>query len=189
MKKIRTARDFSRKEIYEIALNYSKGTYTYRNFIEEFGSSQDTFYTIINWAVVKGIVPNSVVTAIDEVAILNSSEAIDSISKASCVQDIIVRGRRCNKLRRLKRREYTLPKSEAIKIIQKYAACELSKKDFCKQNYMTEAVFGRTLKKAIVQKWISIKMAEQLRQKAYRFNNKEKVDSLFNLLIHIRNVE
>lgn len=185
--KTRTAKDFSRKEIYEIALGYSKGTYTYHNFIEEFGSSQHTFYTLINWAVVKGIVPNNVVIAIDALAVLNSSDKIGSISRNVCAKDVAARGQRCNRLRRLKRIQYTFPKNEAIQIIKKYAACDLSKEDFCKQNYMTEAVLSRTLKKAIVQKWIGIKMVEQLRQKAYKFHNKERVDNFFNSLIHARN--
>lgn len=180
--KIRTAKDFSRKEIYQIALSYSKGTYTYHNFIEEFGSSQNTFYTIINWAIVKGVVPDDVVTAIDALAVWNSSDKVESISKASCVEDVIARGKRCNKLRRLKRLQYTFPKSEAVKLVKEYISSPLSKHEFCKQNYMTTSVFGRTLKKAIIQHWIGIKEVEKLREKAYKFNNKEFVDAVFNSL-------
>lgn len=185
--KIRTAKDFSRKEIYEIALLYSKGTYSYHDFIDEFGSSQSTFYTLINWAVVKGIVPDKVVVQIEAVAVLNSTDQIGSISKDSRAQDVAARGQKCNRLRRLDRLNYTFPKSEAIEIIKKYIACDLSKDEFCKQNYMTEAVFGRTLKKAVVKKWIGVKMIDQLREKSYKFNDKERVDSFFASLMRARN--
>lgn len=182
-----TAKDFSREEIYKIAEAYSTGKYTYHNFMKVYGCNKKTFYTIINWAVVKCIVPDEIVRDIEIVSTTNSYNKANNLFSSN--EDTIKfakRGMNCNKLRLLKRNNYIFPKSETISLINDYISSPDSKMKFCKSHYMTTKVFDNSLKEAIVKGWITLATVEKLRTKACMFNKHADVDELFNRLIFQR---
>lgn len=187
MKK-RTAKDFSRREISLIASAYSTGNYTYHNFIKEYGSTQLTFYAIIDSAITKCIVPDRIVEAIEKIGSTNSFNKVRELSSDEEVASMAAsRCTKANRNRRARRNTYVFPKSEAISLVSKYLASPLPKLEFCKENYMTDRVFDRTLKKAIMEGWVTLSDVESLRKKAYQFNEKGLVDKVFNAMIARRN--
>lgn len=182
-----TARDFSRKQIYEIAKLYSTGNYSYQDFMKEFGCSHNTFYAIINRAIIESIVSNEVMKAIELVAVFNSTNKLESETKdLELVRGVEYRGKRSAMCRRVKRLSYICPKKEAVLLIKQYINSPKPKVEFCKHFFITTRLFDRTLKHSIIYGWITLKTVELLRQKAYLFNDIAQVDEFFNELLDLR---
>lgn len=182
-----TVKDFSRKQVHDIAKSYSTGKYSYHNFMDEFGCSQNTFYSVINRAIVESVVSDSIMEAIEAVAVGNSACKVDDeTANEQLVISAIHRGKHCNTRRRLKRASYVCTKKEAIFLIEYYLASNEPKAKFCKKFYITTKLFDRTLKHAIIYSWINLPVVNQLRQRAYLFNDPSKVDKLFDTCIELR---
>lgn len=181
-----TSKEFTRKEIHRIATAYSTGKYTYYDFLDEHpGCLKSTFYDIISKAVVESIVSDSTMEAIEIMAVANSSNKMEDISK-KFANEVAHRGRKCNAIRRVKRNSYIPPKSTAVKWIDEYLSTQDSKVEFCKSHYMTTKLFDRTLKNAIIKSWIRLDVVERLRQKAYHFYDEQKVNKTFDALVSMR---
>lgn len=182
-----TARDFSRKQVYEIAKAYSSGTYSHHDFTKEYGCSQNTFYSVINRAIIEGIVSDEIMEVIELVAVANSTFRMqDETSDQQLVANVAHRGKHANMCRRVKRHYYICSKKETCSLITQYISSPEPKAKFCKQFYITQKLFDRTLKHAIIYSWIPLNTVEQLRQKSYLFNDHEKVDQLFDSCIALR---
>lgn len=182
-----TAKDFSREQIYDVAKAYSTGKYSYHDFMNEFGCSQNTFYSVINRAIVESVVSDSIMEAIETVAVSNSACKVDDeTSNEQWVVRIIHRGRHCNTRRRLKRAFYVCSKKETIFLIEQYLASAEPKAKFCEKFYITTKLFDRSLKHAIIYSWINLTVVNQLRQRAYLFYDHSKVDKLFDTCIELR---
>lgn len=182
-----TAKDFSRKEIHRIATAYSTGKYTYIDFLDEYpGCSRSTFYDIISKAVVESIVSDATMEAIEVVAVNNSHDRMENISE-QFANDVACRGRKCNSNRRKRRESYIksyIPqKHTAIEWINECIATQGSIIEFCKSHYIPVQLFNRAFKNAIIKYWIRLDVIEQLRQKAYRFYDKQSIDRTFDILI------
>lgn len=182
-----TARDFSRKQIYEIARLYSTGKYSYHDFMKEYGCSQKIFYAIINRAIIESIVPNEMMEAIELVAVSNSTCKMESESKdLEFIRGVEYRGKRSAICRRVKRHSYICPKKEAVLLINQYINSPEPKGEFCNHFFITPKLFDHTLKHSIIHGWITLRTVELLRQKAYSFNDMVKVDKLFDALLDLR---
>lgn len=173
-----TAADFSRGEIFVIAARYSTGTYNYDEFYNDYMCSENTFYTILRWAVEKCIVSINIIVAMQNVSVNNSYKKT-GISR----QILEARASKVYQSRILKSSIYQLSKEEAIHLVVVYAISPLSKSEYCKKYFCTRSLLDRTITRCIVQCWIADETVETLRQKAYLFNDAEKVDMLFNDLL------
>lgn len=183
-----TAKDFSRGQIHNIAKSYSTGKYSYHDFMNEFGCSQGTFYSVINRAIVESIVSDSIMEAIETVAVANSACKVDDeTANEQLVIGAIYRGKHCNTRRRLKRASYVCSKKETIFLIEQYLASNEPKAKFCEKFYITTKLFDRSLKHAIIYSWINLTVVNQLRKRAYLFYDHSKVDKLFDTCIELRN--
>ena len=184
----RTAKDFSRKEIFRIAQAYSTGRYSYIDFYNEYGCSPSTFYKILECAVTKCIVSDEIAEKIGITAVSNSRSKLEDTcpDDSDLPRQAANRGRASNKSRFLKRADYVLTRSEAIDAIDDYVSSPDSMEKFCEKYFITPKAFSRTIRTAILSGWIPLKRVENLRQKAYQFNASKPVDRTFDVLIRER---
>ena len=154
----RTARDFTRKQIWEIASLYAstESTYSSEYFSHNYEISQNTFYKLI-----------------------------DSFRKAGEKGENRTK-KHYDKLNS-KRKEYILPKEKAVEIVTKYANSNYSKEQFAIKNYITKELFSRTIYKAITENWISDEVVEKLKKKSITRYTEELVLDFWKNLIDVRN--
>lgn len=176
----RTAKDFSRYEIWCIATSYANtnSANSHEIFEKEYEISTGTFYTLLEKAVVENIVDNETVLKMEEKA-RNNSEAKAGSAGA-------IRSERHYNFLKEKSKQYMLVKQDAISITKKYAESILYKKAFCKANYITEQLLDRTILKAIIDNWISDETVDKLKAKSLRQNNGEYVLKFWEKVEKIR---
>lgn len=165
----KTAKDFSRNDIYKIATDYANTSaeYSYQYFCREYEISKGTFYTVLEKAVIENIVDSNTVIAMAKKAKSNSE------NKA---------GKRCGNRSQKhyeyliqKRRIYMLGKKESVEWTEKYAQSNLDKLGFCSKNHITRQLLDRTILKATIDNWISDEIFNLLKQKSLKKNSTAKV--------------
>lgn len=188
MKK-KTLRQFSRKQIFEIAVAYSTGTYTYHDFLKQYPEcSQHQFYTILHLSVYKSIVSEQIARKIQNVAVISSMQkAEDNNADFHSVEAI--RRRVSNSWERRIRvmRCFCFSKNEARNLVEDYSHSPLSKKEFCSQNCINPVLFDKTVIEAVILNWVNDECFNRLYSKALSFNNAEMVEHLFTQLSKRRN--
>lgn len=160
----RTAKDFSRKQIWRVATNYAftSNEYSHEYYEREFEISTGTFYTLLKKAVIENIVDDEIVELMSRKAKYNASlHAGESGEK---------RSEKHYEYLKKKRAIYVLPKDEAIKITMKYCDTVRSKKEFARENCITVKLLDRTIMKSIVESWVSDEIVMRLKKKSLRKN-------------------
>lgn len=177
----RTARHFSRKEIWMIASLYASTSLEYSSefFSREYEISRDTFYMLLEKAVVENIVDEITVNNMQLKAGLNANAKVGEIGRCRSEKHYI-------KIKN-KRKSYILPKDEAIEITTQYANSGYSKKQFCLINFMTNALLCRTIRQAIIQNWVSDDVVERLMSKSLQNYQSESITNFWEKLIQLRN--
>lgn len=158
----KTGRQFSRDEVWEIATKYATSRYSHTNFEEEFQSTRSSFYTVLDRAVIENIVDSDTVDAMEKKAKYNA--------EAKAGGAAIGRTEKHYSYLRKKRKEYMLPKEEAVELSIMYAEHKASKKQFCKEKHITEQLLNRTIKKAVIYNWVGDEVVEKLKEKSIRMN-------------------
>lgn len=180
MKK-RTAREFSRKKIWEIATQYASTDYAYSRdyFSREYDITYKTFYTILERAVIESVVDEK--TVMD----MASKSAYNAATKGG--KSAKERSLRHYRYLMLKRNKYMLPKWEAIQLITRYSNSEFAKKTFAALNFIEPKLFDRTLYEAILENWVSDEVVEKLKKKSLTNNSGEKTLVFWEELLRLRN--
>lgn len=188
MKK-KTLRQFSRKQIFEIAVTYSTGTYTYHDFLKQYPEcSQHQFYTILHLSVDKAIVSEQIARKIQNVAVVSSMQKAED-NNADIYTVEAIRRRVYNSWeRRIRAMQYfCFSKNEAKKLVDSYSKSSLSKKEFCSQNCINPVLFDRTVIEAVILNWVNDECFDRLYSKALATNNTNSVEHLFMQLSKRRN--
>ena len=189
MSKTKSAVSFSRKQIFQIAKAYALSDYSHVHFEKEFHCSSHTFYKLLHLAVEQCIVDDRLAQKIMEKASENSRKKMLEKSGSKEAADCAAARVRKSWQKEIKqRRFFTFTKKDTQKIVTQYATNSLSKNEFCKRNYISPVLFDRTLKKAIINSWISDELVAKLLLKAEQFHGKCKADSFFQALIQKRNM-
>lgn len=177
----RTARDFSRKDIWMIASLYASTSpeYSSEYFSREYETSRDTFYRLLEKAVIENIVNDDTVSRMEMKAIYNADAKVGDMG--------IARTKRHYMQLRTKRKEYQLPQKYAIEITTQYANSGYSKKQFCLINFMTNALLCRTIRQAVVKNWVSDDVVEKLVSKSLQCYQSDQITKFWEGLINLRN--
>lgn len=187
MSSFRTLKDFSRKRIARIAILYSYGNYGYCDFQEDYPYvSRSVFYSILDAAVVENIVSDDVASRMQKVSLDNSYRQVYDKSGLSAAKKSVERGKATWRKRMRDRHDFNFNKTTSKQLAIAYANSSLSLNDFCKDNCIPVNLFNRTLKNAIINCYVSDKVVRQLREKALKFNEEEKVNQFFDFLCEKR---
>ena len=180
---------FSRKQISQIATAYSKGSYTYHDFITQYPNcSQHQFYTILHLSVDKAIVSEQIARKIQNVAVVSSLQKVEETCSDPYYIEAIQRRVFNSWERRIKSLQYfCFSKTEAKRLVDAYSNSSLSKKDFCIQNCIAPKLFERTVIEAVILNLVSDKCFDRLYSKALAANDPDKVEHLFSQLSKRRN--
>jgi len=161
----KTAKQFSRKEVWEVATRYATSKYSHNDFEEEYQSSRSSFYTVLDRAVIENIVDS------DTVGLMEARAKYNSEVKAGKPGEI--RSEKHYSYLKKKRKEYMLSKEEAIKITITYAESPYSKKQFCRRIHISEQLLDRTIYKSIIDNWVSDEVVMLLKVKSLKLNGGE----------------
>lgn len=177
----RTATNFSRKQIWEIATKYANTNCAYSRdyFSREYDINYSTFYKLLERAVIESIV--------DEATILRMADKAAHNSDNKAGEGARKRSQKHYEYLILKRKVYILPKKEAINLTTNYANSVLAKPAFLRNNFMDAKLFDRTLYKAILENWVSDEVVEKLKTKSLRYDSSEKVIAFWDQLLKYRN--
>ena len=159
----KTGRQFQRDEVWEIATKYATSRYSHTNFEEEYQSTRSSFYTVLDRAVIENIVDSDTVDAMEKKAKYNA--------EAKAGGAAVGRTEKHYSYLKKKRKEYMLPKEDAIELTITYAESQDSKRYFCTQNYVTEQLINRTIKKTVVDNWVGDEIVQKLKSKSLKSNN------------------
>ncbi len=183
----RALKDFSRKRIARIATLYSYGNYSYLDFQEDYPhASRSVFYSILDAAVVENIVSDDVASRMQKISLDNSYRQVYEKNGLSAAKKCVERGKATWRKRFHERHDFNFNKTTSKRLAIAYANSTLSLNDFCKDNCIPVNLFNRTLKNAIINCYVSDKVVRQLREKALKFNEAEKVNELFDFLCEKR---
>lgn len=176
----RTAKDFSRSKIGEIATQYAETpeSYSHTFFEKEYEISQTTFYTILEKAVIENVVSNETVLEMAGKASSNSSEKAGEPGET--------RSAKHYKYLIQKRKIYMLPKKEAIDLADRYSKSKLRKKEFAEKYYYTTALMDRTIMKCIIDCWIKDETVSLLKNKALQQHKSEEAIRFWDKLEEMR---
>ncbi len=181
---------FSRKQIGEIALAYSTGTYSYHAFLHQYPNcNQHNFYTLLHIAVEKAIVPESVARKIQEIAVANSvQKAQETYTDPNYVAYIQIRIFNSWERRIIKSKIFKFSKKEGKIFVQNYSKSTLSKSEFCTANCISKALFESTLIDAVIYSWIDDECFDALYHKEIQHSHHpENVEHFFWQLTKARN--
>ena len=177
----RTAKEFSRKKVWEIATQYARtlSAYSRDYYSREYGINYSTFYSLLERAVVESIVDEETVR---DMAIKAGNNAAGKAGEGARK-----RSEKHYEYLLLKRNMYMLPKTESIEYSIKYAYSAYDKQRFCEANFIDTKLFDRMLYKAIVESWVSDEVVAKLQAKSLQKDNSEKVLVFWEQLIDFRN--
>ena len=177
----KTAKDFSRKKIAEIATQYAQTNFAYSHdyFSREYGISKATFYTVLEKAVIENIVDDKTVELMAKKAAYNSQTKAEEAGKQ--------RSRKHYDYLTLKRHQYMPSKEQAIIWTTEYARCKYNKNDFTTKNFITNALLNRVIYKAIVENWVTDDVVNLLKEKSLGKDNSEKVIEFWKNIENFRN--
>lgn len=176
----RTVRKFSKAQIAEIANYYAdpKTKHARDYFAEKYGINHKRFYAILEKAIIQGIVSDEIVKAMKYKAENNAREKVGN--KA------INRTREHYSRIMKQRKEYQLPKKQAVKIAKEYSITSVPKSEFARKNYMTVELLNRTIKRCIIENLIEDDVVRVLEMKSLAKDNSEKVQIFWRRLWEIR---
>lgn len=165
----KTAKDLSRKQIWEIATGYAQTNYAYSHeyYEREFQISKGTFYTALEKAVIEHIVDMQTVELMAAKAAYNSSVKAGEAGAG--------RSRKHYDYLKKKRALYRLPKKQAIKWTVKYAESQFNKKEFANRACITTQLLDVTIKEAIEKSLVSDEIVAKLKEKSLRQYNGQSV--------------
>lgn len=177
----RTAKDFSRAKVWEIATLYASTDYAYsaEYFSREYNISKNTFYTLLEKAVIESIVDERTVKKMAIKSAHNSETKAGKPGKK--------RSHKHYKYLVLKRKAYMLPKEKAIALTIKYANSAATKQKFLMNNFIDKKLFGRVILKCILANWVSDDVVDKLKNKSLRSNNSKEVLEFWEQLLYFRN--
>ncbi len=184
-----TAKLFDRKQIFEIAVAYASGSYTYHDFLKQYPNcSQHHFYSILHLSVDKAIVSEKVARKIQNVAITSSMQKAEDSNTDIYSIEAIQRRVYNSWERRIRAMQYfCFSKNEAKKLVDSYSKSALSKKEFCSQNCINTVLFDRTVIESVILNWVSDNCFDRLYSKALAYNSSDRVEHLFSQLSKRRN--
>lgn len=177
----KTARAFTRGQIYDIATQYANSSQEYSRsyFSMQYNISYSTFYKLLERAVVENIVDESIVRKMATKAENNA------LKKAG--EGARKRSENHYKYLLLKRKAFMLPKEDTKSMAITYASSPLVKKDFCKSNFIDTKLFDKMLCKAIIENWITDEVVSKIKDKAIQNNSNEKTTAFWEQLLKFRN--
>ena len=171
----RNAKDFSRCDVKNIALEYasSKDEVSASYFCEMYNITEGVFYSIIKRAVVESIVNDETARTIAKKASRNSGARG---GEGGRIRSVYKHERLMHERSKF---EFTI--KEKIWYATQYAksASYVDAKTFMIQHSMTRALFDRTICSAIVDGYVSDIVAKELYGKALQHNREEKVRTFF----------
>jgi len=172
----KTAKEFSRRQIWKIATDYAKTEYKYScdYYQREFQISKWTFYTILEKAVVEHIVDMETVELMAIKARYNSSIKAGEAGAE--------RSRKHYDYLKRKRALYRMSKKQATKWTIQYAESKLNKKEFAKRSCITTQLLDVTIKEAIERSWVSDEIVGKLKEKSLLQYNSQRVLDFWNEL-------
>lgn len=176
----KTVKDFSQKEIWEIATHYANTDFSYSHeyFSKEYDISQDVFYNLLEKAVSKCIVSDYIVKKMAIKAATNAKSKAGEAGEG--------RSRRHYENLIKKRKSYMLPKETAINLTISYANCVTTREKFLRSNFIDKRLFERTLLKAIIENWVSDEVVTQIKEKSLRTHDEEKTIKFWDKILQIR---
>lgn len=165
----RTARDFSRKQIWEIANSYANTGYEYSHdyYEREYKISKSTFYTILEKAVIEHIVNLDIVELMCKKAAYNSGVKAGEAGYERSIKHY-------DYLKK-KRAQYRVSKKQAVHLTIKYSESKLLKNEFAKENYISTKMLDIIFKDAIINCWVSDEVVNKLKQKSLRQDSSQRV--------------
>ena len=159
----KTGKKFSRSEVWEVATKYANCVkYSHTDFETEYESTRSSFYAVLDRAVIENVVDADTVEKMERKASYNAENKAGDAGAA--------RTKKHYAYLKAKRKEYLLPKKEAINMTEMYAKSVYNKKSFCREYYISEQLLNRTIKKSIIENWISDEVVKQLKEKSIRNN-------------------
>lgn len=159
----KTGRQFSRSEVWDVATKYvSVEKYSHTDFEAEYDSTRSSFYTILDRAVIENVVDTETVEKMEKKAACNAENKAGEAGAG--------RTKKHYAYLKAKRRKYLLPKNDAITITEMYARSVYNKKNFCREYYISEQLLNRSIKKAVIENWVSDHVVKQLKEKSIRQN-------------------
>jgi len=158
-----TARQLSRSEVWDVATRYAgQVKYSHTDFEMAYNSSRSNFYAVLDRAVIENIVDTQTVENMEKKAARNAENKAGEA------------GRRRTKNHyaylKSKRREFLLPKKDAIHMTEMYARSVYNKKTFCREHYISEQLLNRSIKKAVIENWVAESVVKQLKEKSTNQN-------------------
>jgi len=174
----KTARQFSRDEVWEVATKYATSRYSHTDFEEEYQSNRSSFYTVLDRAVIENIVDSDTVSKMEKKAKYNA-EAKAGRPGAGRTEKHYLHLRQ-------KRKEYLLSMEETIKVTMAYAESSDKKKQFCRKYHITEKLLNRTIYKAVIKKWVNDEVVMMLKRKSLSANDSVSTIKFWEQLLAFR---
>lgn len=177
----RTARDFSRKEEYEVALLYAS---SYQEFsanviAEALGVSESTCRTVLDNAVIHNVVNDKIVRLMSEKAARNAQIHAGIKGKYSSLKHY--------ETLRAKRAAYLPSKREIIIIVKSYAESDLPKECFSQTHYITKQLLTKLIHLAIVNCYVNDKTVDLLKAKSIERYGLSDVEDFWKEILNNRN--
>jgi len=154
----KTGKQFSRGEVWDVATKYARTKYSHIDFEREYNSSRSSFYTVLDRAVIENIVDTQTVEAMESKAEYNARSKAGEAGAGSTQKHY--------KYLKKKRKDYILPKEDTITITEMYAKSVYNKAAFSREYYISEQLLNRSIKKAVIENWISDEIVDQLKAKS-----------------------
>ncbi len=177
--------DFSRQEVFDFVTHYYSG-HPYdslKSLAEFYGISMYMAKQLIYRSIGECIVDDDVVEWLYQKA---CSSAFVHSYKDKIYKAPLTTHTKYESLKQ-QRQAYLFPDDICIDIAVMYAFSPLSKEPFCKENYMTKALFDRILKHVIIHNLISDDFVDDLQEKALQTAIfQPKVYNLFTTLWELR---
>lgn len=167
----KTARQFSKKEIYDIAVWYATSYHEISAGIiaDEYMISEATCRKLLDKAVILNVVNDKIVE------LMAAKAGYNSQVKAG------TGGKKCSErhydMLKAKRASYLPSKKEIIALAKGYAKSAQTKEQYSQDNYITKQLLDRIIYKAIIENLVNDKTVEELKIKSvkrYGFDNVQK---------------
>ena len=175
----RELKDFSRREIKEIAEEYANTPYkkSCEHFMEEYNISESTFYNVLHKAVVESIVSTTFARMIQNKAAANSERhgGINAKKRTFNAYEHLIN----------KRTGFRFKVAEGKKLVLKYIYSEATIEVFACDNCVNLLLLKRALRDAVVFSWITNNQVKLLEEKT-RKQKGEAMEEGFKKLLEKR---
>ena len=177
--KKRTPQQF-RKTCARIAVIYATtpDTYNARELALAYEVSMSKIYKYLDMSVIMSCVDMEIVKLMKAKAMRNSllkgGEAAEKRSE-----------RHYNKLIS-KRNNYVVPDSEAISLVKGFSKSELYKGEFCRNERIEIELFGKTIRRVIVENLVPDSTVERLKEKSLKIHGGPKTQAFWTSVLKER---